>query len=138
MDLMHRKCFVCIYNLNDIMTSTWISGNTESSQDGKTDLLLLHGASFNSETWEKLGTMQLFANDGRRVIAVDLPGGPESKTSGPQATTDTFLPRFMNAVGLKQPVVVAPSMAGGFAFPMLKQEPQRFAGTTFLYIQSKN
>jgi pimeloyl-ACP methyl ester carboxylesterase len=37
-------------------------------------ILLLHGKSFTSETWQKLGTMHLMAGIGHVVIAVDLPG----------------------------------------------------------------
>jgi pimeloyl-ACP methyl ester carboxylesterase len=37
-------------------------------------ILLLHGRSFKSETWQKLGTMHLMAGIGHLVIAVDLPG----------------------------------------------------------------
>lgn len=37
-------------------------------------LLLLHGRSFSSETWAKLGTPKLMAAIGHHVVAVDLPG----------------------------------------------------------------
>jgi pimeloyl-ACP methyl ester carboxylesterase len=37
-------------------------------------ILLLHGKSFKSETWQKLGTMHLMAGIGHDVTAVDLPG----------------------------------------------------------------
>jgi len=37
-------------------------------------ILLLHGQSFRSETWQNVGTMQLMAGIGHVVIAVDLPG----------------------------------------------------------------
>jgi len=37
-------------------------------------ILLLHGKSFKSETWQNLGTMHLMAGVGHEVIAVDLPG----------------------------------------------------------------
>lgn len=37
-------------------------------------ILLLHGRSFKSETWQNLGTMNLMAGIGHLVVAVDLPG----------------------------------------------------------------
>jgi pimeloyl-ACP methyl ester carboxylesterase len=37
-------------------------------------ILLLHGRSFTSETWQKCGTMDLMAAVGHLVVAVDLPG----------------------------------------------------------------
>lgn len=40
----------------------------------KHTVLLLHGASFSSETWLKLGTLQLLAIMGHRAVAVDIPG----------------------------------------------------------------
>ena len=37
-------------------------------------ILLLHGKSFKSETWQNLGTMHLMAGIDHVVVAVDLPG----------------------------------------------------------------
>jgi hypothetical protein len=48
------------------LTSVKLSGQT---------ILLLHGRSFKSETWQNLGTMHLMAGIGHLVVAVDLPGG---------------------------------------------------------------
>lgn len=37
-------------------------------------VLLLHGAAFSSETWEKLGTLQYLSAMGHRAVAIDVPG----------------------------------------------------------------
>ena len=45
-----------------------------SGQAKKVQVLVLHGAAFSSETWTKLGTLQLLASFGHRAVALDLPG----------------------------------------------------------------
>ncbi|CAG0883912.1 unnamed protein product [Cyprideis torosa] len=96
------------------------------------NILFLHGAAFNSETWEQLGTLQTFAAMGHRVFAVDLPGAPESLTQrvvDPNYRGD-FLRVFIDSVegGIRPVVVVAPSMSGTYAFPLLIQHPEYFRG----------
>jgi len=49
--------------------------------DKKEAVLLLHGARFTSQTWIDLGTVELLARAGHRVVAVDLPGcGASTRT----------------------------------------------------------
>ena len=45
-----------------------------SGKPNKVQVLLLHGAAFTSETWSKLGTLQLISSFGYRAVALDLPG----------------------------------------------------------------
>ena len=37
-------------------------------------VLLLHGQSFTSETWDEIGSLQTLAAFGYYAIAIDLPG----------------------------------------------------------------
>lgn len=89
-------------------------------------VLLLHGAAFSSETWEKLGTLKALAEADLRAIAIDLPGFARSKQAQGQA--ETFLAALMAALGLARAVIVAPSMSGRFAFPLLISHPGLVAG----------
>ena len=89
-------------------------------------VVLLHGATLTSETWEETGTIQTLASAGYRVIAVDLPGlGRSDENRGPRAT---WLRSFLDSAGIKKPVIVSPSMSGGLSLPFLIEEPEGAAG----------
>jgi len=97
---------------------------------GGAPVLLLHGAAFSSATWEELGTLDVLARAGCRAIAVDLPGFGDTPAGGERTT---FLAALLDALvadepGFTQPVLVFPSMSGGFAFPLLATSPQRVSG----------
>lgn len=93
---------------------------------GGPGVLLLHGAAFQSGTWEDLGTLDVLAKAGCRVVALDLPGFGRSEAVA--AERRTFLAKMLPALGLGKPIVVAPSMSGGFAFPLIAAHPERVAG----------
>lgn len=91
----------------------------EAGQAGNPEVLLLHGRSFHSGTWVETGTLDMLAENGFHVFAVDLPG------FGKSAQNDMGKPEILKAIiaGLKltMPVIVSPSMSGGFALPVIAE-----------------
>ena len=89
-------------------------------------VLLLHGARFHSGLWRKLGTLEKLANAGFHAIALDLPGYGASPP--PPYDTELDLAEFIAARKLAPPVVVAPSMSGHYALPLVTAHPDRVSG----------
>jgi abhydrolase domain-containing protein 14 len=89
-------------------------------------VLLLHGARFHSGTWQKLGTLGRLAEAGHHAIALDLPGFGESPAAPPGANLD--LADFIATQRLDRPVVLAVSMSGRFALPLVTAHPDRVRG----------
>lgn len=89
-------------------------------------ILLLHGAAFDSGTWQGLGTIDVLANAGYRVFAVDLPG--HGKSPARQIDPSSFGVELLTQLGIDRAVVVSPSMSGRISFPMVLRHPERVAG----------
>lgn len=98
----------------------------EAGGQAEVAVLLLHGARFSSQNWRELGTLELLAAAGRRAVAVDLPGYGES-TATETAPAD-FILALLEALGLRQALIVSPSMSGCFSLPFLARHPERVAG----------
>lgn len=95
-----------------------------SGEGNRQSVIFLHGMRFSSLNWEELGTLDLLADKGFDAIAVDLPGYGES----PAANTpkEKVLPLIIEALGVKAPVIVAPSFSGEYALPVVSEHPSDF------------
>lgn len=93
---------------------------------GGSAVLLLHGARFSSETWRELGTIELLARQGYRVLALDLPGYGASEASGSPA--DRLLGALIPLLFDRPVALVSPSMSGRFSLPVVSGRPSYLAG----------
>jgi abhydrolase domain-containing protein 14 len=98
---------------------------TAGREEGR-GVLLLHGRAFSSATWLELGTLAHLAESGFRAVAVDLPGYGQSERS--EGELDTLLEELLAELGLERPVIVAPSMSGLCAFPLVIRRPELVGG----------
>ena len=89
-------------------------------------VLLLHGARYHSGTWKDLGTLEKMADAGFRALAIDLPGF--GKSSSWEVDSKAFLGELIDALKIARPVVIAPSMSGKFAFPLVANSPEEIVG----------
>ncbi len=89
-------------------------------------ILFLHGANFNAQTWEKLGTLALLADKQYRAVAVDLPGFGQSEqvSTRPQE----FLLELLDSLNLNRPILVSPSMSGRYSLALVANQPQKLTG----------
>jgi abhydrolase domain-containing protein 14 len=86
----------------------------QNSRGNKKDVVLLHGANFSSQTWLKLGTLDLLAGNGHRVYALDMPGFGKTPPCETMSSVEV-LDRFMTQKKIEAPVIIGPSMGGATA-----------------------
>jgi len=89
-------------------------------------VLLLHGRNSDASVWEELGTLKLLAGMGYRAIAIDLPGF--GTTDDIRLSPNTYLKEILPALEISRPVVVAPCLAGRYAFPWMQRHPKDLNG----------
>ncbi len=89
-------------------------------------VLLMHGASFSAQTWVDLGTLEHLASKGYRAVALDCPGFGRSDAL--DIVDGDFVPEVIALLGLERPVIVAPSMSGRFAYPVVRSKPELIRG----------
>jgi pimeloyl-ACP methyl ester carboxylesterase len=97
----------------------------EGHESGR-PVVLLHGASFTSETWNTIGTIKALVNAGCLVYALDLPGFGQSTPSN--ASARIWLKVVLDLLQIDRPVIVSPSMSGSYAIPLAIEEPARILG----------
>lgn len=95
------------------------------SEDGDS-CLLLHGASFSSETWREIGTIEELAGAGFRVYAVDLPGFGHSKSSNTEP--GLWMKKLFEELKVEKAAIVSPSMSGRFSLPFVTKHPDQVSG----------
>ena len=101
-------------------------GNQQLQKNRRPTVLLLHGAAFTSRVWrERTNTIDTIARAGYDVIAVDLPGHGKSRGRVRVGNRGSYLRALMTALGLQKPVILAPSMSGSFALPLLLMSEQQ-------------
>eukprot|EP00475_Leptophrys_vorax_P040079 TRINITY_DN7380_c0_g1_i4.p1 TRINITY_DN7380_c0_g1~~TRINITY_DN7380_c0_g1_i4.p1 ORF type:complete len:358 (-),score=-7.11 TRINITY_DN7380_c0_g1_i4:190-1263(-) len=97
-------------------------GNGADGRSTAMTVVLLHGRSFEADTWRKIGTLDALTSAGHRVIALDLPGG-KGRTRDDLTTTrahETFLTTLWPLLGLsRRTVLVSPSLSGRYSLPFL-------------------
>ncbi len=89
-------------------------------------VVLLHGARFSAETWRELGTLEVLADAGFRVLALDLPRFGKS-TGEPPFDRAGFLAKALIQLNAVPCALLSPSMSGGYALPYLLQHPDRIS-----------
>ncbi|CAG5133603.1 unnamed protein product [Candidula unifasciata] len=85
----------------------------------KLDVLFLHGASFSSQNWLDIKSLEHVASWGYRAIAIDLPGGNKSPVDLSSSLKGKFLDEFIRTMEMKNIVIIAPSASGSYALPYL-------------------
>jgi pimeloyl-ACP methyl ester carboxylesterase len=90
------------------------------------DVLLLHGAAFQAETWKELGTLAALAAAGFRATAVDMPGF--GRSPGCQAHKGEVLKEIMEQEAMDRPVLVGPSRGGRYSLGFQGERPEMVGG----------
>lgn len=94
------------------------------------DVLMLHGMSFNADTWRELGTLDALGNAGYDVTAADMPGFGDTEKCG--KGPDNVVEGLIGTLGMDRPVVVGPSMGGRIALNFALDHPELVGGLVLI------
>lgn len=117
--------------LENAMNTFYREARPKTFSKENLSVLFLHDNGFSSAIWINIGTFQILAEAGYRVVAVDLPGqGNSSDVNIPYSRDDryAYMEYLLAALNLHLPVVVAPSKAGRYSIPMLMSYPAVLGG----------
>ena len=98
----------------------------ESGDPAGRAVVLLHGMKFQAETWRELGTLAQLADQGLRVLAVDMPGFGRSPAH--PLPPGEVVHRLLDKLDIDRAVLVGPSMGGRIALEYAIGHPERLAG----------
>ena len=92
-------------------------------------VLLLHGASLGSSADVFRRNLGPLAKAGLRAIAYDFPGYGLSEVGSDLSLNyqTASVPKFIDALGLKKPALIAHSRSGGMAVQLALKEPERYS-----------
>ncbi|MBU0943296.1 MAG: alpha/beta hydrolase [Proteobacteria bacterium] len=93
-------------------------------------ILLLHGKSFQAETWRELGTLGKIAGEDLFVVALDFPGYGKS-TQAP-LSSERVINGVMEAAGIDKAILVAPSMGGKIGLEYSLEHPEKILGLVLI------
>ena len=97
----------------------------ESGDPAGRAVVLLHGMKFQAETWRELGTLAQLADQGLRVLAVDMPGFGRSPAR--PLPPGEVVHRLLDKLDIDRAVLVGPSMGGRVAMEYAIAHPERLA-----------
>ncbi len=96
-------------------------------------VLLIPGIRYNAKTWIDVGTYDTIYNEKFKVISVDPPGqGKSDKGIYDEDTEYQFVKDFMDALGIKDAVIIGASSGGYATAGVAANFPERVKGAVII------
>ncbi len=99
------------------------------STSGK-PVILLHGKNFQAQTWLELGTMDVLADLGLRVLAVDMPG--YGKSGACDLSYTDVLVCLCETEHVDKAIFIGPSMGGKTVLEFAIAHPEKIEGLVLI------